>query len=79
MNNIRTKEEIVQYMIKYTEKFRMNADLDAFTTHAAADEIKISRNLASSYLGTVMKLILILKAFDSVIPSFIRAMKFDIN
>ncbi len=53
--NIRTKEEIVQYMVKYTEKFRMNSDLKPFTTHMAADEIKISRNLASSYLNDLVK------------------------
>lgn len=60
--NIRTKEEIVQYMIKYTEKFRMNSDLTPFTTHTAADEIKISRNLASSYLNDLVKEGVLVKA-----------------
>lgn len=60
--NIRTKEEIVQYMIKYTEKFRMNSDLTPFTTHVAADEIRISRNLASSYLNDLVKEGVLVKA-----------------
>lgn len=60
--NIRTKEEIVQYMMKYTEKFRMNSDLTPFTTHVAADEIKISRNLASSYLNDLVKEGVLVKA-----------------
>lgn len=53
--NIKTKEEIVQYVIRHTEKFQINSDLHPFTTHAAADEIKISRNLASSYLNDMVK------------------------
>ena len=53
--NIRTKEEIVQYMMKYTENFRTGEDLDHFTTHAAAREIQISRNLASFYLNELVK------------------------
>lgn len=60
--NNRTKEEIVQYMIKYTEKFRMNSDLKPFTTHMAADEIRISRNLASSYLNDLVKEGVLVKA-----------------
>lgn len=53
--NIRTKEEIVQYMKRCTESFRTGEDLSCFTTHAAAGAISISRNLASFYLNELAK------------------------
>lgn len=53
--NIRTKEEIEQLVRRNTEKFHTSADLYPFTTNAAADEIKISRNMASSYLNEMVK------------------------
>lgn len=53
--NIRTREEILQLVEQNTEKFQMNIELYPFTTNAAADEIKISRNMASSYLNDMVK------------------------
>lgn len=53
--NIRTREEIEQLVKRNTEKYHTDADLYPFTTNAAADEIKISRNMASSYLNDMVK------------------------
>lgn len=59
--NIRTREEILQYVIRHTENFQENLDLQPFTASAVADEIKISRNLASSYLNDMVKEELLVK------------------
>ncbi len=59
--SVKTKEEVVQYVIECTKRIQINSDLSPFTTNTVADAIKISRNLASFYLNDLAKENILLK------------------
>lgn len=49
-----TRDEVMQYVHMCTQKYE-NSDRDVFTANHVADELKISRSLASQYLNELYK------------------------